>query len=213
MFSEGLKSLATFPRLSRRLMRKGIRYNDAERIRRMNQPVPPKEAFHHCPRCTAEGNTAPAGASWFDCGSCGFRFHFNAAVSVSSVIVREDGLIFLIRRARDPAKGKLAFPGGFVDPFETAEEALTRETSEEVGMTIDRIEYLGSFVNPYPYRGIIYPVLDLFYTVRVTGTNAELARDEVTEAFWLDPTTVDLNDIAFPSMQSALLLYRDRLRQ
>lgn len=173
--------------------------------------VLPREAFRHCPRCANLGNSAPPEATWFDCAACGFRFHFNAAVSASALIVRHDEQMFFIRRAREPATGKLAYPGGFVDPFETAEEALARETVEEVGMNVREIAYLGSFVNPYTYRGILYPVLDLFFTVRVEGETATLAPDEVTDAFWCNPSDVNPEEIAFPSMRNALRLYLTRL--
>ena len=171
------------------------------------EPVSPREAFAYCPRCASPGNVAPPEATYFDCGSCGFRYHFNATVSASALIEREDGALFFIRRAREPAKGKLAYPGGFVDPSERGEDALLRETREEVGMEVAEFTFLGSWINPYRYRGIIYPVADLFFVVRVTGEAHDLAHDEVESAVWLDPRTVALEDIAFPSMREALKAY------
>ncbi len=175
------------------------------------EAVKPREAFEYCPRCANPGNIAPIEATYFDCGSCGFRFHFNATVSASALIERTDGTIFFIRRAREPAKGKLAYPGGFVDSYERVEDALLRETREEVGMEVREFTFLGSWINPYRYRGIIYPVADLFFVVRVTGETTDLAHDEVESAAWLDPRTVYPDDLAFPSMREALKAYTERI--
>lgn len=55
-----------------------------------------------------------------------------------SVIVQpvDDGLL-VVRRAIEPARGKLALPGGFVELPETWREAATRELREETGVTLD----------------------------------------------------------------------------
>lgn len=69
------------------------------------------------------------------------------------------------QRARQPVYTALA---GFIDPGETAEQALVREVYEEVGLEVDTPEYAGSQSWPFPgqlmlgfyarYRdGIIHP--------------------------------------------------------
>ena len=51
--------------------------------------------------------------------------------------IREGVLkVLLIQRLRDPFAGSQAFPGGFVDPDEDAENAAWRELSEETGINI-----------------------------------------------------------------------------
>ncbi|MBO7158450.1 MAG: NUDIX hydrolase, partial [Clostridia bacterium] len=52
------------------------------------------------------------------------------SVTVDIILFRGDSVL-LIRRAGHPSIGKLAFPGGFVDPHETVEEAARRELWEE----------------------------------------------------------------------------------
>ncbi|HYT59019.1 MAG TPA: NUDIX domain-containing protein, partial [Haliangiales bacterium] len=91
----------------------------------------PREFFHHCPRCGAKQAALPAGNS-FKCAACGFLYYFNPAIAVAGFVFAADGRALFIRRAKEPAKGRLALPGGFVDFNETAEEALRRETREEV---------------------------------------------------------------------------------
>jgi hypothetical protein len=63
-------------------------------------------------------------------------------------------------------------------------------------------------VNAYFYRGITYPVLDLFYVSQV-GSNAEpAALEDVASLHWIDPRKMDLEEIAFPSVRNAVLEYR-----
>lgn len=52
------------------------------------------------------------------------------SVTVDIILFRGDSVL-LIRRAGHPSIGKLAFPGGFVDPNETVEAAARRELWEE----------------------------------------------------------------------------------
>ena len=70
------------------------------------------------------------------------------AVTADSVVFcnGSDGLsVLLIERANDPFKGCWAFPGGFMDMEENAEDCAKRELKEETGMEVRSLEYLGTF--------------------------------------------------------------------
>jgi 8-oxo-dGTP diphosphatase len=56
-------------------------------------------------------------------------------VAVGAVVFK-DGKILLIRRAKPPAQGLWAIPGGSVNLGETLQQAAERETLEETGITI-----------------------------------------------------------------------------
>lgn len=163
----------------------------------------------YCGRCGAvAGKQTDAWGGPFRCPACGFTLYFNAGGATGAIIRRPDGLALFVRRAKDPGKGKLALPGGFVDPGENAEEGLTREVREEVGLGVRALRYLCSHANSYFYAGVTYHTLDLFYVATVDDTSGATALDAVDAIVWLDPLTVPLEEIAFPSMRAALAVLR-----
>jgi len=170
------------------------------------------EAIRHlayCGRCGAgaPGQAAsPAGP--FRCAACGFTLFFSPVSAVAAVVLRPDGRALFIRRAQDPGKGRLALPGGFVEPGESAEEALAREVREEVGLELRDVRYLSSHANRYLFAGVTYHTLDLFYTGHAGEPGRAAALDAVESVEWIDPITVSLDEIAFDSMRAALRALR-----
>lgn len=56
--------------------------------------------------------------------------------------------VLLIKRARDPFKGRWAFPGGFVETDESLEHAASRELLEETGLSVINLDQIGAFGDP-----------------------------------------------------------------
>jgi len=164
----------------------------------MNLP----EVFLHCPRCGAP-RTGPA-TNPFHCAACGHQQYFNPASAVAAILIGPDQRALFLRRARDPGKGKLGLPGGFVDVGETAETALRREIREEVNLEVGPLEFLGSGVNHYLYKDVTYPVLDLFFVTHAASTSGIAALDGVESFVWQDPARVDLGEFAFKSNADAV---------
>lgn len=166
----------------------------------------PWESFRFCPRCGAAAATAERLIP-FRCAACEFTLFFNPVVGVAGIVRRPDGAILLLRRAKDPAKGKLGVPGGFVDFGESAEDGLRREAREEVGLQLDEVEFFLSHPNPYTYRDVTYGVVDFYFTARVALTQSAQALDEVESIVWLQPAAIAPDDLAFPSLRHALQRY------
>lgn len=170
----------------------------------------PYEHFAFCPRC-ASRTSEPADASRrFRCAACGFTLYFNAASAVAAMILDPAGRLLLIRRGREPGRGMLAMPGGFADAGESAEEALLREVREEVGVDVRDVTYFASYPNRYPYAGVTYHTLDLFFLCATENPARASALDAVAAVEWRDPQSVPEDEMAFPSMREALRAYRAR---
>lgn len=173
----------------------------------------PAEFFLHCPRCAVRiPDSTLSGSNPFDCAACGFRYYFNPAAAVAVFITRPDGRVLLIRRAKEPAQGRLAPAGGFIDIGERAEDAVGREIAEELGIRLENVRFLCSQPNRYEFRGVTYPVLDLFFTATTPDTELDPDPGEVSSADWHDPNSVCEADLAFPSMQAAWRTWRPGLR-
>ena len=171
-------------------------------------PAEPRLQFRCCPRCGHALSTP--GACPLTCGECGFVFYFNPTVSSAGILLRADGQALFIRRGHEPGLGRLAFVGGFVDAGETPEEALRREVREEVGVALERIAYLGSWPNLYPYRGIGYHVADLVFVAALAAGAEPRVLDGVAGIEWHDPRRLDPGSLAFPSMTAALALFQQQ---
>jgi 8-oxo-dGTP diphosphatase len=65
-------------------------------------------------------------------------------VAVGAVVFKDDKVL-LIRRAKPPAKGLWAIPGGSVELGETLQQAAERETLEETNLTIQATKPVFTF--------------------------------------------------------------------
>ena len=171
----------------------------------------PRHFFRHCPRC---GRAAePAASGPFVCGDCRFTYFFNPAPAVGVFIEREDGKVLLARRSRDPGRGLLGPPGGFVDNGEDIERAARREVLEEVGIDdLTGFTFLTSAPNVYLFQEVTYLTVDLFFTARTASGHAARALEDVETVVWMRPEEIALDEIAFASMRAAIVCWLERRR-
>jgi ADP-ribose pyrophosphatase YjhB (NUDIX family) len=150
------------------------------------------------------------------CETCGVTLYVNACPAVAAILVDPKKRVLLLRRGREPGRGKLAFPGGFVNDDETAEQALRREVLEEVGVTLREsvpLRFLSSHVNHYPEGNytrdgrtfsVLYRTLDLFFVVELPELEGgKFDPDEVTEVVVLPFGELVPDELAFDSMRQA----------
>lgn len=158
--------------------------------------------FRFCPACGVPGGSWRGGRE-YRCPACGFRFFQNVAAACG-VLVCRDGRFLFLERAKEPARGLLGLPGGFVDPGEGVEQALAREVAEEIGGSVSSLSFLGSFPNRYPFAGVEYHTCDLYFQAELACEPSALIADpaEVASLRWLAADEVTLDRLAFPSLRA-----------
>jgi ADP-ribose pyrophosphatase YjhB (NUDIX family) len=173
--------------------------------------------FKYCPSCGSEKIVFERGKV-FKCPDCGFSYYHNIAAATGCVIAA-GGKAMLLVRGKEPAKGKLDLPGGFVDLGEGALEGLRRELREEIGWSPPagaEFTFFASFANVYPYKNIVYNTCDLFFTVSAPGLSEKdlvLEEKEIAGAEFVKPDDIDLDKLAFDSTRRAIAAYREFIRK
>ena len=164
---------------------------------------PIEEAFRYCPNCGTEH--PDPGQVPFRCQNCPFTMFFGPVAAVGGLVVDGKGRLLLVRRARDPGKGKWGLPGGFVDRNETIENAMQREVFEETKLRLTRMDLFMTYPNKYNYKGFVSAVIDLFYICRFEDSNEiHLEEAELDKFVWVDSAEDYLDHMAFDSNRRAI---------
>lgn len=175
----------------------------------MSQPI--ASAFVYCPVCKTKAKKT--GVNPFQCHRCDFTFFFGPTTAVAAIVADDQGRVLLLERAKDPGKGLYGLPGGFVDVGEKLEEAVLRETLEELNLTAVKPEYLCSFPNVYVYKGNELPVCDTFFVCHIDSLDdLQLDAGEVASYKYRKLTPATLKKMAFISNRRALEFYRDKMK-
>ena len=167
----------------------------------------PLDIFTHCPVCGSPRFEVHNFKSK-QCGACGFTYYANPCSATAAFILRGDDLL-VVRRAKEPAKGTLDLPGGFVDMGETAEEGMRREIKEETGLDVAQLHYLFSSPNVYMYSGMGVHTLDMDYMVRVAPDVQVRAADDAAECLWIPLREVCPADFGLTSIRNAVIRFLD----
>jgi NADH pyrophosphatase NudC (nudix superfamily) len=80
------------------------------------------------------------GESRAACTACSF-VHFDNPVAVAGVIVRRGTKVLLVRQPRGE---QFALVAGFLEAFESAEDAAVREVKEETGLDVEIVRFMGT---------------------------------------------------------------------
>ena len=163
----------------------------------------PLSQFKYCPKCgypDFKDNNDKSKS----CNSCGFIYYFNSSAAVVAVIENLKGEILVARRAKDPAKGTLDLPGGFIDMYETAEEAVCREIKEETRLIVKSIQYLFSIPNIYPYSNFEVHTVDMFFKCNVDDFSELKAQDDVSELLFISSNELNPSDFGLISVRKGV---------
>lgn len=104
-------------------------------------------------------------------------------VACAGAVVHDDaGRLLLIRRGREPGRGRWSLPGGRCEAGEDAATAAVREAYEETGLIVTAGDVVGRVERPGP-GGAVYVIDDVACAV-VDGTLAP--GDDADDARWVD---------------------------
>lgn len=167
----------------------------------------PLYQFAYCPVCGAKA-FEERNEKAKQCAACGFVYYFNPSAAVACFIRNARGELLLVRRAKEPAKGTLDLPGGFVDMHETAEEAVRREVKEETGLEVKSCRYLFSLPNLYLYCGFEVHTLDLVFECEIDDFDAAQAEDDAAEIVVRRIEDLRPDDFGLLSIRKAISRYQ-----
>lgn len=122
-----------------------------------------------------------------------YKYPRPAVTTDCVVFTKEEPKVLLIQRGNEPYKGCWAFPGGFMNMEETAEECAVRELKEETGLTVNQIQQIGAYskVDRDP-RG---RTISIAYLAIVDAPTAVAGMDDAAKAAWFPLSS--LPDLAF----------------
>lgn len=156
------------------------------------------ETHPRCPRCGEATDVVMSG--WVRVCPVDASEHFpRTDPAIIVTVVGPDGRLLLGRGARMRST-MFSTLAGFVEPGESLEQAVVRETAEEVGVRVTECQYLGSQPWPFPAS------LMLGFTARTEDTVARPDGQEVVRARWFDrdelQAAVSSGEVTLPSRAS-----------
>ena len=174
----------------------------------------PLQKFAFCPVCGSKHFVVNNFKSK-RCQDCGFTYYANPCSATAAFIVNDNDEMLVVRRAKEPAKGTLDLPGGFVDMYETVEEGMRREIKEETGLDVQDIRYLFSSPNVYEYSGMGIHTLDMDFLVCVHGDPDKLkttirAADDAAEALWIPISEINPSEFGLTSIRNAVIRFCEK---
>jgi ADP-ribose pyrophosphatase YjhB (NUDIX family) len=151
--------------------------------------------FRFCPAC-GSGLEEPDHEGGSSCPRCKRSWYRNAAPTAGCAVLH-DGKVLIVRRARDPEKGRFDLPGGFLKFREDPVSAVKREVREELGIEVDLS--VADFIQavPHAYGDEDEWVLALGFLARFVS-GVPVPNDDVAEARWISEDEVDQIDFAWP---------------
>jgi NAD+ diphosphatase len=131
----------------------------------------------HCARCGAPTHVALGGAVRI-CDKDESQHHPRTDAAVIVLIKDKDDRILLGHQPVWP-EGRFSTFAGFLEPGETFEQCVSRESFEEAGVTLREINYLGS--QPWPFPASI---MIAFEAITDNPDQARPDGEEITEVKW-----------------------------
>jgi len=131
----------------------------------------------------------------------------------TGALILKDGKLLLIRRGAQPGRGKWSIPGGLVELGENVQDAMVRETKEEVGLEVEAVKLMDVFdsITLDEQGRIQYHFVVVNFLVRVVGGSLQTASD-ILEARWVTVDEVEKYNLT-KSFRAFFEKHRDRISE
>lgn len=123
----------------------------------------------------------------------------DAPIPGVGAVVVDQGRVLLVKRGREPSKGKWSLPGGMLELGESLTEGVRREVEEETGLQVEPVELIelidrivretGSGTERVRYH---YVIAD--YLCRVVRGNLQASSD-AAEVRWVEREEWNSHDL------------------
>lgn len=170
------------------------------------QNTHPLKVLKYCPKC-ASPEFEKSGEKSLKCKNCGFHLFINSSAAVAALVSDPEEKLMLVKRGIEPHYGKYDLPGGFVDPGETAEEAVVRELYEELGLKVKELEYLESATNEYIFSGYSVFTLDLAFKIIPETVENLKPMDDILEYQFFGKNEINFDEVPAPSIRHFINQY------
>ncbi len=112
--------------------------------------------------------------------------HKNPTPTVDAII-QWNSQILLVKRKKEPFKGYLVLPGGFVNEGERVEDAAKREIKEETSLDVEFVDILGVYSEPErDPRGHVMSTVFIGRITRSSDKVYAMAQDDAAAIQWLN---------------------------
>ncbi|MCO7245273.1 NAD(+) diphosphatase [Halomonas sp. Mc5H-6] len=136
------------------------------------------ENHRFCGRCGAEATKLTTEFA-MHCHACGHRNYPRISPCIITLVTSGEAML-LARSPRFPP-GRYSTLAGFIEPGESAEEAVHREIFEEVGVHVSQLRYYQSQAWPFPHS------LMLGFFAEATTRRIRIDGVEISDAAWFSP--------------------------
>jgi len=108
--------------------------------------------------------------------------------AVSAVISDGKGRVLIVKRAKEPSKGRWSIPGGVIKLGEDLKTALKREIEEECGLKVDikRLLAVSERIIRDAQGRVRYHYILIDYLCRLRGGELRVSSD-ISDARWVYP--------------------------
>ena len=166
--------------------------------------------FKFCPVCGSD-KLEEINDHLLLCGACKFEWFQNPKPASNVILLNSKGELLLGKRKHLPKQGLWGTIGGFVDLNETLEQAVCRETKEELGINIEpeNLTYFTSNIDRYQFQDWRYFTLGTLFTYRLSDIQISQIKpgDDVSRVEFFSVQNLPWSELAFESTTKCLKKY------